>query len=346
MWLILGTITVISMVWLMYNAPFALVDLIPFIKVRKIFSSGSLSYLDYSNQKNWFIKTKDVISNPRVDVFFVHRTTFLSGRSWNAPVTQWWLNKMTHFFAVKVQAKIFDGIANIYAPKYRQATLYSFYDEKENGQKALNLAYQDVKEAFLYYLKYHNRGNPILLVGHSQGTFHLQRLIHELFDNDPVLQKKLICAYLVAMPIGKNIFKNIQPSKRATDINCYVSWSTFGVDAFPLYFKGQYDDALCTNPVSWKNNTNQVTSPKEYKGARTYYLNVFVKPKVRVFINKGVLQINALITGFFKLRKRDYVAMDYHIFFYNIRENAQRRIKTYNMLTHEIAKKQVLFSDS
>lgn len=321
--------------------PIGLVDMVPFIKPKIKFSSSGLFETDYHKKKNWFIcenetddSLMDLDDHP-ADVFFVHRTTFLKRYSWNDSIRHGLQNLNTYLFSVRVQAKIFSGIARVFAPKYRQATLYSFYDTEDNGMRALDLAYEDVKNAFLYYLHHYNDGRPIILAGHSQGTYHLQRLIHEFFDNDENLRSRLICAYLVAMPVSRNSFEHIHPSCSPSETGCFVSWSTFGINAYPLYFKGQYDDALCTNPVSWQNDSNTPTDKKLHKGSTTFFLNRKQSKKITAYCGHGVLHINNPGLGYFRLRNKDYVTMDYHIFFNDIKENARERLKNYYKIRYE-----------
>ena len=54
----------------------------------------------------------------------------------------------------------------MYVPRYRQATLYSFADFGENGSKALEVAYQDVKESFLYFDLHIRKGRPFFIASH------------------------------------------------------------------------------------------------------------------------------------------------------------------------------------
>lgn len=311
--------------------PVGLTDLVPFIKPGKAFSSlAVLNKRDYSNRNNWFFFGKeDVLENVKADVFFVHRTTFLNCSAWNAAINNNLLNAATYFFAVKIPCHAFIHTARVFAPKYRQATLYSFYDTGSDGIKALDLAYNDVRDAFLYYLENHNYGRPIILAGHSQGTFHLQRLMQEFFDNNETLRQQLVCAYLPAMPVHLNSFRNIKPAASYNSTGGFVSWSTFGKNAYPLYFKGQYDDALCTNPLNWANDSKVIVDKSFHKGSITYYLNRKEARKITAFSDKGVLHINDPGLGYFRLRKKDYVTMDYHIFFENIRKNVQDRITNF-----------------
>ena len=78
------------------------------------------------------------------------------------------------------QASAFSETCNVYAPYYRQATYYSFFDaEANNGCKALDLAYSDISNAFECIYEKHNNGKPFFIAGHSQGALHGQRLINE-----------------------------------------------------------------------------------------------------------------------------------------------------------------------
>lgn len=103
------------------------------------------------------------------DVFFVHPTTYFwrLGR-WNAPVRLRRLRRYTSRTTIRNVASLFAGVGRLYAPGYRQATLYTFF-AKENpaSQPAIDLAYADVKAAFQYYLAHYNHGRPFILASHS-----------------------------------------------------------------------------------------------------------------------------------------------------------------------------------
>lgn len=321
---------VLTVPLVMLKVPVSLVDLIPFIRVKKAFSHAESSRPDYNSEESWFVKEVSLSENDDrlCDVFFVHRTTFLSGKEWNSRIDNKSMNRRTFKYAVEVQCRTFEGFSRVFAPTYRQATLYSFYDKGRNGDLALDLAYEDVKTAFIYYLNNYNGGRPFLLAGHSQGTAHLIRLIREVIDIDPSLYKRLICAYLAAMPVKKNLFQNIHVANGADDINCYVSWSTFGKGASPLYFKGEYDDALCTNPLSWKSNESEPVHANRKTSAYSYFFQRKIRVRLSVSVNNGVLHVGGISWKFPSLRYRDYVMCDYHIFFDFIRKNCLLRLQT------------------
>ncbi len=134
----------------------------------------------------------------KVDVFFVHPTIFMGKVKgeylWNGALEDADLNAEVDKTTIKLQASLFNAAGQIYAPRYRQAHLRSFHEpDIEEGNKALALAYGDVKKAFLYYLENNNNGRPFILAGHSQGGRHLKQLMQELVDGQ-ALQKQLVAA--------------------------------------------------------------------------------------------------------------------------------------------------------
>ena len=268
------------------------------------------------------IKEKDV------DVFYLHRTTLFSKIRWNAKLNNSSLNKRTNKEAIRNQASIFNESCNIYVPRYRQATLYSFFDKSGSGEKALDLAYEDVKNAFKYYLDNYNQGKPIIIAAHSQGAEHATRLLKDFFDQKE-LKNKLIIAYLIGMPIQEDTFKEIKLSQRQDETACYVSWSTFGWGIKPNYFQNEYSTAVCSNPLTWDAdeefgdfNKHLGSVPQNFKGID--------KHVVDAKCDSGVLWIhNRKILKYMPLPLKNYVVMDFDLFYMNIRTNIKQRINSY-----------------
>ena len=84
-------------------------------------------------------------------VFFLHPTSFLKNNRWNAPLDDTESQARARIF-LRGQASAFNAIGEIWAPRYRQATLGAFLTEKKEGQQALDAAYQDVLVAFDHFL--------------------------------------------------------------------------------------------------------------------------------------------------------------------------------------------------
>ena len=87
------------------------------------------------------------------DVFFVQPTTASMSDAWNAPIGD--EGPLFHPMVLD-QVTIFNSCCRIYAPRYRQATLYGL----KHSPAANNLAYADVARAFRWYVAHENHGRP------------------------------------------------------------------------------------------------------------------------------------------------------------------------------------------
>ena len=112
------------------------------------------------------------------------------------------------------QAARLAEVCNVYAPMYRQIPLATLFDpsedddsgttttiDPEDPQNPRNVAYADVLDSFMHYLAEDNDGRPFVLVGHSQGSGHIARLIAEEIDGNEELTEQM----LSAMPIGSGV---------------------------------------------------------------------------------------------------------------------------------------------
>ncbi|MBK9526177.1 MAG: DUF3089 domain-containing protein [Bacteroidetes bacterium] len=263
----------------------------------------------------------------KVDVFYIHPTLDFSGKGWNGDIHNKKLNKRVDIYPIRFQASAFNGSCKVYAPRYRQATLYSFTKRAGvNGKKALDLAYEDVVRAFQYYLLNYNQGRPFVLAAHSQGSRHAYRLLHDFFDNNPVLQKQLVAAYIIGFKTD-SVYKTIPACDSATQTGCILSWNTYKWGAKSTNeFIGS--NVYCTNPLLWKCDTS-------YAGKE---LNLGGLPRRFDRVDKGITDAkiqNGLLwihkpkkRGYFRVG-RNYHVSDYNLFYSNIRKNVQERIDSY-----------------
>ena len=90
----------------------------------------------------------------------------------------------------------FVSVGRVFAPRYRQASLYSLTTLREDAREARQFAYGDVRQAFRWYVANDNGGRPFVLVGVEQGgTLGLRLLAEEIAPN-PELRRRLVVAYL------------------------------------------------------------------------------------------------------------------------------------------------------
>ena len=104
------------------------------------------------------------------------------------------------------------------------------YKDELNGIKAFNLAYKDIENAFKYYLENFNKGNRIVLAGHSQGTHHLQKLFNDYISiNDSILEKIELCYFVGDLYVCSFSIKNYPICTNPTDLNCYLNWNSYPI---------------------------------------------------------------------------------------------------------------------
>ena len=118
----------------------------------------------YARAENWAYRETE--KTAAADVFFICPTVY-SG--YNMPMDD--AEAREDFVgATNMEKGIYDGDSRFFAPYYRQAGL-SVYDlPAAEREPYLALAYEDVKDAFLYYLEHYNEGRPIIVAGFSQGA--------------------------------------------------------------------------------------------------------------------------------------------------------------------------------
>lgn len=298
---------------------------------------------NYSDLKNWAAHPekydfadsiplnsglKDEQATAEVDVFFVHPTTYTltkGNNSWNGDLDNQGLNDKTDRGTILFQASIFNSAGRIYAPRYRQAH-YAVYvsDDKESSKKALELAYADVKAAFEFYLKNWNNGRPIILAAHSQGSQHAARLMKDFFEGTN-LKNRLVVAYIPGMPIPKNFCKDIKPCIQSEQTGCFCSWRTFRTGYEPP--KLVIDNTISVvNPLSMTTENGVVTTEK-HQGSVLIGFKKAAERTINAEIHNGILWISKpKFRGSFLYRTPNYHIGDFNLFYFNIREDAKRRV--------------------
>ena len=262
-----------------------------------------------------------------VDVFFLHPTTYTYKRGndqWNGDVNNKKLNDKTDKGSIEYQASLFNGSARVYAPRYRQAHFYTFFTEdKSSADQAFEIAYDDVREAFEYYLKTWNKGRPIIIASHSQGTKHAVRLLKEFFDDKP-LKNRLVVAYIVGLPVPKTAFKTIPVCDNPNQTGCFCSWRTFEKGYEPKF---PTSDAIAVvNPLSMTTDAGLVPSEK-HKGGVLLGFKKTQEGLNDAQIHNGILWISKpSFKGSWLIRSKNFHAGDYNIFYINIREDIKRRV--------------------
>jgi len=197
--------------------------------------------------------------HPKVDCFYVYPTVS-DQTTGNAN-----LNVDPELRSIALyQAARYSQVCRVFAPVYRQGTVRALLGLATTPAD-FQLAYADVLNAWKSYLRKHNHGRGVVLIGHSQGALHLVRLVREQIDTDRAVRKKLVSALLLGWPVttpqGRDVggdFQNVRACRLAIQIRCVIGFSTFNapVPANSRFARTAIPgrQALCTNPASLLRN--------------------------------------------------------------------------------------------
>ena len=274
----------------------------------------------------------DTTAKTTADVFFIYPTTYTDLKmpmGWNADISNSALNRKTDGSTILYQASVFHPCCRVFAPRYRQANLEAFYTKDTlRAAAAFDTAYEDVRNAFLYYLHHYNHGRPIIIASHSQGTVHAGRLLKEFFENKP-LEKQLVCAYVIGMPVFVNYFHYLRPCEDSTQTGCFVSWRTFQQGYSAPYVRKEKLRAYVINPLTWNSDTTLAPSSLNQGGVLRNFHKI-IPGVVHARIHGNVLWVNKpKFFGSIFLHTRNFHIADYNLFYENIRENAVARVHSF-----------------
>lgn len=177
---------------------------------------------------------------------------------------------------VRDQAGRLTSLCRLFAPVYRQLTSTGLKHalDADPGGGALNwdAPYSDVRAAWRDYLRRDNRGRGVVLVGHSQGTILLQRLIAEEIDGRPA-QARLVAAFLAgdpALPVPAGarvggVFRSVPLCAASAQTGCAYAWADYraGDAATPLAFgvdPGKGLVAGCVDPAAPSGGSGALTA--------------------------------------------------------------------------------------
>ena len=309
---------------------------------KSVKQSSNLSNPEYSNLDHWAVHPqkksnasnipensglKDEQQSAPVDVFFIHPTSYLKGSYWNADINDEALNNRTDERIVKNQISVYNGCCRIYAPRYRQAIIYSFFNENDkNGEEALEFAYADVLNSFHYYMKTWNQGRPWILASHSQGTRHAVKLLQYIKNSE--YSKNLIVSYIIGFPFSTED-TGFPICVSPTDTKCVINWNTFLKGHTTFRMREKYAKSVCVNPLNWKSDNSHAEENLHLGGLNSKF-SISAPRLTDAKCENGILLISEpKEKNFPSLPNGNYHILDYSLFYMNIRKNLEERILAY-----------------
>ncbi|HZZ90835.1 MAG TPA: DUF3089 domain-containing protein [Caulobacteraceae bacterium] len=219
---------VASVVWDDDIIKFLLDPKVPFSKDRRPTEP------DYAQRASWALLPDPGAAPGETDIFFVHPTSYPAsftsyngGRHWNAPINDRAAAVTLAQVMLPNYAGPFDAVGDVYAPRYRQASLYTKATLWDDAIEAREFAYGDVKAAFEYYMARYNRGRPFFLAGAEQGGDLAARLLREVIAPSAQFRSQLVGAYLVDTAAPADEYGPTAPvpaCQRRAEAGCLVAW--------------------------------------------------------------------------------------------------------------------------
>jgi hypothetical protein len=173
------------------------------------------------------------------------------------------------------------SVCRMFAPTYRSVTLAGLFNPPAGVDRASAwmIPFEDIKDAWNHYLANDNQGRGVILLGHSQGTGQLIRLLKEVIDPSEAQRSILISAIMlggaVAVPEGEDIgaaMQNIPLCRSNEQTGCIITYASFRDTAPPpanAYFgkpggmgqpSPEGEMAGCTNPAALGGGSASIES--------------------------------------------------------------------------------------
>jgi len=298
--------------------------------------------VDYSKKQYWL--SLPSAAEKEVDIFYIYPSSFRKIDK-NEPniceIDNPVMLKISEtVFAL--QATAFEPLGNIYAPYYRQVdTLFcATLSVKERHEQFRGIPKADIFAAFDHYIKEHNKGRPFILAGHSLGASMANYLLSEYMKENPEVYARMIAAYSIGYSVTQEFLaKNphLRFAEGPDDTGVIISYNTeapeiSGINGVVL------PGAISINPITWTRD-EELAKAQESLGSIVMteegeILTVKNYADARVDKKKGVIicsavDVEKVAPGNIVFGKGIYHGHDYQFYYYNLRENAGRRIKKF-----------------
>lgn len=307
---------------------------------------------DYSGRQAWALLPAQPQTvgpkDPPADVFFVSPTTYDGGAHWNAPIDDAKADRVFREVMAPNYAGPFVRVGRIFAPRYRQASLYSLLTLREDAKEARRFAYADVAAAFGRYLAAYNQDRPFVIVGVEQGGTLAARLLAETVASDPALRARFAGAYLIETVVPADA-PPVPTCVRPGQPGCLAAWASAYegdperaqtiLDRSLIWRDGQLENLhgrvpVCFNPLL--GATTDAAAPARLSlgaanasglewGARP----AFLTRQVAARCEKGVLRVSRprspslKPTGSWADRRK---AAPYNLFYADLEADAKARV--------------------
>ena len=302
-------------------------------------SLASAQEPDYANTGSWAYWR--VGESKPADLFIVCPTVDLgTGGNKNMSLTD--ENIKGNFTgALNMQRGIYEKNCRMYAPYYRQATLADYTLPRQDAAAYFDLAYSDVRAAFLYYMHHENNGRPFVLSGFSQGAEMCLRLLKE-FGNTDFVKNNMVACYAIGWrftPQEAEKYPYIQPAKCADDLGKVIIFNSEALEVTSSAIVPEGVKTFAINPLTWSCGRQKAPKTLNAGACFTDYSGAVVREVPQLtgcYIDsvRGTLKVTDVdkkefVPGLPLFSEGVYHIYDYQFFYRNLQQNVNLRIKTF-----------------
>lgn len=295
--------------------------------------------VDYSNPGNWAYLEAD---EPKAaDVFFLCPTVYGGAEgAYNLSLDDR-ETKENFVGAINMEKGIYTDGCRLFAPYYRQVGLNVYTLPQEEQEPYLSLAYQDVKEAFLYYLDHYNHGQPIVLAGFSQGADMCIRLMKDCFAEEDT-QELLVACYAIGWRLTQeevDQFPHLRAATGEDDTGVIVSFNSEAEDITDSLLIPAGTKTLSINPLNWRTDSTPAGKEENLGACFTDYHGTILSeiPQLTgAYLDpeRGALKVTDVTAeeyppGLSLFADGVYHLYDYQFFYRNLQENVGVRLDAY-----------------
>ena len=304
-----------------------------------VFSSAASSPVDYSDESSWAYW--GIGDGKDADLFLICPTVDL-GRAGNFNMDMDDGKTRKSFIgALNMERGIYEEGARMYAPFYRQMTFPLYEGTEDEMQPYLSIAYEDIRNAFLYYMDNLNDGRPLILAGFSQGAELSLRLLEECFDEEE-LNRQLAACYAIGWSITEEELKEHPHMKFAegeTDTGVIVAFNSEAEEITDSLMIPEGTKTLAINPLNWKTDGTAADKSLNLGACMTNYsgeIESEIPALTGAYIDdvRGALKVTDVTpeeypAGLSIFEDGIYHLYDYQFFYRNLQENVHKRVEAF-----------------
>lgn len=315
---------------------------------------------DYANSESW-LSQPDLSVDPytleeKGDVFVVVPSVYRGGEHYVLPSDDLRRKSKLERIVRPNYVTPYGDAGRLFAPFYRQASLFSYISSREDAQLAQDFAYQDVKRAFEAFLTQSPPERPLVLVGHNQGASHVLRLLNDFFagEGNQERRKRLAVAYVIDYPVPVDLFQsNLAPlalCERPDDVNCVAAFGTImpGEQSIAerfttrlLVHDGQRFESVegralaCINPLLWSRSGDYAPERLHKGGVAAEGLEPDIRPaaqpnQVGAQCSDGVLLVDRPRSSALRRPLKvggKFRTLPSNLFYEDLKQNAVKRVE-------------------